>query len=135
MPRRVRRQQLPGLLAPRLLPGEELERIGGAWFARVPAGSRLLFVGRHYRWVALTDRRLLVFGRWSRSRRGPTPLLDAPLGSLRLDRVDGARLLFAVLVDTGDGRSVVLEFRPRERVFGREIVAALRTALSAVAPT
>jgi hypothetical protein len=107
---------------------------GAAWFAQVPAGSRLLFVGRHYRLVALTDRRLLVFGRWSRSRHGSTPLLDAPLESLRLVRVDGARLLFALLVDTGDGRCAVLEFRPRERVLGRAIVAAFRTTLPA-APT
>ena len=118
-------RQLARLLAPRLLPGEEILGNGAAWFAPVPEKSRLLFVGRHYHWVALTDQRLVVFERKNRNRRA-TPLLDVPLGSLRLVRAGAARVLFPVRVEGSDGRAVVLEFRPRQRAFGQAIATALR---------
>jgi hypothetical protein len=124
MAREARRSRLVGLLMPRLLPGEQIVGTGAAWFARVRGSSRLLFVGRHYRPVALTDQRLLVFRR--RRRAGEAPLMEASIDSLRLVRASGAGVLFSVLFDTGDGGRVVLEFRPRERVLGRALVHELR---------
>jgi hypothetical protein len=127
--RGARREQLARLLAPRLLPGEEILGTGAAWFAE-PRRRRLLLVGRHYRFVALTDQRVLVFPRRSRGRHGAGPLLDAPLDGSRLVRAGGSRLLYPVSVDVGDGRVVVLEFRPAERVLGRNIATALRHHVS-----
>jgi hypothetical protein len=124
MGREARRRRVARLLAPGLAAGEEVLGNGAAWFAAVPSGRWLVFVGRHYQLVALTDRRLLVFAGRSRSR-GSASLFEAPLDALRLTRVRGARPLLQVVVTTDDDRSCVLEFRPRERALGRALVDAL----------
>jgi hypothetical protein len=133
MAREAQRRQLARLLAPRLAPGEEIVGNGAAWFAPVGEGRRTLFLGRHYRLVALTDQRLLVFGPRTRNRRA-APLLDAPLGSLHLVRAGGPRVLFAVRVTGSDGRTLLLEFRPRQRGLGHAIATALRDHAAATAP-
>jgi hypothetical protein len=131
MSRVARREQLAGMLAPHLLPDEEIVGNGAAWFA-VVAGSRRLFAGRHYRLLALTDRRVVAFPRRGRRRTGP--LFDAPLESLRVEHVGGPGILFRVRIATADGTRAVLEFRPHERVLGRALIAALRSAAPTPAP-
>jgi hypothetical protein len=130
MRRQPRHERFAQLLGSRLQPGEEIVGQGTAWFARIRGSSHLLFVGRHYVFVALTDRRLLAFPR--RRGRHPTkdPRFDATLESLRVLRADGHRMLFPVLIDTYDRGRAVFEFRPRERALGRAIVAALPNALA-----
>jgi hypothetical protein len=114
------------MLAPRLLPGEEIVTVGAAWFVDTPR-TRLLFAGRHYRFVALTDRRLLVFRRRrNRGRHGAGPLLDTPLDSLRLRRAGGARLVYPVVLEAGSDRTVALEFRIKERSVGHALASACR---------
>jgi hypothetical protein len=113
------------MLAPRLLPGEEIVAVGAAWYVATSRRS-LLLAGRHHRLVALTDQRLLVFPRRSRGRHGTRPLLEAPLDSLELRRAGGPRLLYPVVLDAGDGRTVALEFRFEERPLGRALASTLR---------
>jgi hypothetical protein len=117
------------MLAPRLLAGEEIVVTGAAWYADTRR-PHLVFIARHYRLVALTDRRLLVFPRHrprrSRGRHGTHPLLEASLESLELRRAGGARLLYPVVLDADDGRTVVLEFRLEERPLGRALAGTLR---------
>jgi hypothetical protein len=129
MPRQVGNERLAQLLIPRLQPGEEIVGQGAAWFARI-RGSHRLFVGRHYVFVALTDRRLLAFSRGRGRRRAKEPQFDASLDSLRLVRAGGYRILTPVLIDTYDRGRAVFEFRPRERALGRTITAALSNALA-----
>jgi hypothetical protein len=122
MSRFAHREQLARLLAPRLLPDEEIVGNGAAWFAMV-RGSRRLFVGRHYRLLALTDRRLLVFPR--RGHRRASPLLDAELASLQVEHVGGPGVLFRVRLTTADHAAAIFEFRPHERALARSVVAAV----------
>ncbi len=99
---------------------------GAAWHAAVPAGRHRLFAGRHYRLVALTSERIVVWSRGAHPHRHSTPRLDAPLASLRVERGRGTVLL-QILARTDDGTAHVLEFRPRERALGRALASA-RTA-------
>ncbi len=128
MKQEARQQQLARVLAPRLLPGEEIAAAGPAWFGSVAPDARRLFVGRRYRLVALTDQRLLVVARGARPHHGATPLLDDRLGAMRVTGARSAGLLFQVLVRTRDDRTRVFEFRPRHRSVGRAIADALRPA-------
>jgi hypothetical protein len=123
MPRASRRQHLARLLAPRLEPDEEIVGLGAAWFARLRGSSHLLFVGRHYRLVAVTTRRLLVV---ARRRRGDVVLVDAALSSLTIVRASRAGVLGSVVLDAGEAGRFVLEFRPRERALGRDLMRELR---------
>ncbi len=123
MTREARRLRVAQLLAPTLAPDEELVMTGSAWYVAVPRGRRRLFAGRHYRLVALTSERLVVWPRRAHPHRHATPQLDAPLASLRLERGRDAVLL-QVLAHTDDGTTHVLEFRPRERELGRALAHA-----------
>jgi len=128
MARDARAERTGRLLAPRLHADEDIVAVGSAWFARV-RGGHLLFVGRHYRLVALTDQRLLVFNRRARSRGAA--VLDVTLDRLRLVHAGAPRSLYPVLLDVSGEPRALLEFRRRERALARELVARLR----APAPT
>jgi len=131
MARDARAERTGRLLAPRLHADEDIVAVGAAWFARV-RHDHLLFVGRHYRLVALTDQRLLVFNRRARRARARgAALLDVALDRLHLVRAGAPRLLYPVLLDVADEPRALLEFRRRERALARELVAQLR----APAPT
>ena len=96
---------------------------GAAWHAAVRTGAHRLFAGRHYRLVALTSQRVVVWSGRAHAHRHSTPQLDARLDSLDLQRGRGAVLL-QVLARTGDGTTHVLEFRPRDRALGRALAGA-----------
>jgi hypothetical protein len=123
MTRTTRRLRVAELLAPTLAPGEELVMTGAAWYAVVPEGRRRLFAGRHYHLVALTSARVVVWSRRAHPHRHSTPRLDAPLGSLRVERGRDTVLL-QVLARADDGSTHVLEFRPSERALGRALARA-----------
>jgi hypothetical protein len=90
-----------------------------AWYTTVSAHRRLLFAGRHYDDVAVTEGQVVV-----RTRRGHV-LLQAPAGSLEVVRVRNG-LLLQVLVRDQEGNTHVFEFRPRRHHEGRALADALR---------
>src|SRR3954471_10860485 len=123
MRRDVRSRRVEELLAPTLADDEAVLTSGAAWYAAVRDGRRRLFAGRHYRLVALTSQRVVVWSRRAHPHRHSTPLLDAPLDAVHVERGRDTVLL-QVLVHTRDGRTHVLEFRPHERKLGRALVSA-----------
>ena len=90
-----------------------------AWYAKVPANRRLLFAGRHYDDVAVTEGQVVV-----RTRRGHL-LLQAAVGSLEVVRVRNG-LLLQLLVRDQERNTHVFEFRPRRHHDGRALADALR---------
>src|SRR6478735_3578138 len=90
-----------------------------AWYTTVSANRRLLFAGRHYDHVAVTEGQVVV-----RTRRGHV-LLQAPAGSLEVVRVRNG-LLLQVRVRDREGNTHVFEFRPRRHHEGRALADALR---------
>ncbi len=102
-----------------MAPGPEGTRATRAWYTKVSANRRLLFAGRHYDDVAVTDGQVVV-----RTRRGHV-LLQAPAGSLEVVHVRNG-LLLQVLARDQEQNTHVFEFRPRRHAEGRALADALR---------
>jgi hypothetical protein len=121
------RQSIDGALVPLLEPDEQ--QVGGAavWMADRRRRVPLLFTSRALYFVALTDRRLLVFDTPRRRR----PLLEADLllakrlESLRLRRVAKRPPLLQVSIGVGKTREVVFEFRPGDRQVAQALIERL----------
>jgi hypothetical protein len=92
---------------------------GGVWYADVAPGARRLFRGRHYRRLAIDDRRIQVS-----TRRGRV-VLETTADELELTRVRGG-LLLQVLARDHTERTHVFEFRPRHHAAGRAFADTLR---------
>jgi hypothetical protein len=90
-----------------------------AWYAKVSPNRRRLFVGRHYRDVALDDGVVTVT-----TRRGNV-VYTAPMDALDVVRVRNG-LLLQVLARDPDRTMHVFEFRPRRHAEGRALADALR---------
>jgi len=90
-----------------------------AWYTTVSANRRLLFTGRHYDDVAVTEGQVVV-----RTRRGHV-LVQATAGSLEVLRVRNG-LLLQVLLRDEERNTHVFEFRPRRHHEGRAFADALR---------
>jgi hypothetical protein len=123
--RATQRERIGRLVAPQLSSEEELLGTAVVWAAsrnRVP----LLFRGRHRHPLALTDRRVLVFDRVRRARKNPTPLLNARLSVLRLERARNWPLLYQLLLDAGNSRRAVFEFSLRDRELGHSLAQMVR---------
>jgi hypothetical protein len=107
--------------------GERVRGVSPVWAVEMRGRVPLLFRERDLYIIALTDQRLILF---SAPRRGrPLTVSNLVLAkrypSFELDRVTGGRLMLQIRLRTTDDRVLVLEFRPRDREVGREIVAAL----------
>jgi hypothetical protein len=90
-----------------------------AWYTKASEDRGLLFAGRHYDDVALTEGDVVV-----RTRHGHV-LLQAPIASLEVVRVRKG-LLLQVLVRDQERNTHVFEFRPRRHHEGRALADALR---------
>ena len=103
-------------------PDERLSNTGIGWATARREKVPLLFQGRRQYWVALTDRRLLVFER----RRGGPSTDDLVLGKrydfFTLEAVKKVRPLLQVCIKGANGSRQVLEFRPGQRGLGSELV-------------
>jgi hypothetical protein len=114
-----------------LAPGERVATTGVGWAAQLRPNVPLLFLGRRQHWIALTDRRVLLFARhW----RGPGPgdlVLGKRYSSFTLEKVHPHRLLFQLRVRGTNDARLVLEFRPGHRALGAELAARLTRALPA----
>jgi hypothetical protein len=124
MSRDARQRRVAALLAASLGPDDEIVMSGAAWHAAMRRGAHRLFAGRHYRVVALTSQRLVIWSRRAHPHHHATPRLDARLDSLHLARGRGSVLL-QVLARGDDGTTHVLEFRPSERALGRALTRAI----------
>jgi hypothetical protein len=103
-------------------PDERLTNTGIGWAASRREKVPLLFQGRRQYWVALTDRRLLVF---ERRRGGPTNddlVLGKRYDFFTLEAVKKVRPLLQVRIKGANGARQVLEFRPGQRGLGNELV-------------
>ncbi len=115
------------LATPVLGTGEEIEHLGLCWATRQRIGVPLLFLARRQYSLVLTNRRALVFER--RGRTAGSLSLGKRYETLGLERVRDRRLLSQVVVTGAGDVPLVFEFRPRARVLGRSLAAALeRTA-------
>lgn len=123
------RQSIDVALVPLLEGGEEVRSGAAVWMADRRRRIPLLLTSRALYFVAVTDRRLLVFDTPRRGR----PLLEADLlltrrlEALTLRRVARRWPLLQVRVDMGKGREVVFEFRPRDRGAARAFVDGIGT--------
>jgi hypothetical protein len=121
------RESIGGALVPLLEPDEQLLTSAAVWMADHRPRVPLLLTSRALYFVAMTDRRLLVFDTPRRGR----PLLEADLllakrlDSLTLRQVSTRPPLLQVRVGVGKTREVVFEFRPRDRAVGRALIGAL----------
>lgn len=121
------RKSIDVALVPLLEAGEELRAGASVWMADRRRRVPLLVTSRALYFVAVTDRRLLVFDTPRRGR----PLLEADLlltrrlGALTLRRVANRWPLRQVRVGIGKDREVVFEFRPRDRAAGQTLVDAI----------
>jgi hypothetical protein len=108
-----------------LTPGERLASTAIGWAAQLRPRVPLVFLGRRQYWFALTDRRLLVFGR----RRGGPTADDLVLGKryafFTLERTRRLRPLFQLRIRGANSSRLVLEFRPRQRAVAAELAARL----------
>jgi hypothetical protein len=115
-------QRLTTAVQATLAPDERLTTTGIGWAAPRRERVPLLFQGRRQYWVALTDRRLLVFER----RRGGPSVDDLVLGKrydfFTLEAVKKVRPLLQVRIKGANGNRQVLEFRPGQRGVGGELV-------------
>jgi hypothetical protein len=107
-----------------LVAGERITSRGICWAVQVPRRRPLLFLARRQYLLALTDRRVLVF----RRRRTPSAsdlVLARRYEAFRLERVSRWRPLMQIRLGLANGTRIVLEFRPRQRELGGELVARL----------
>jgi hypothetical protein len=124
---RVRRdaRRLAATVDAVLTPGERLASTAVGWAAQLRPRVPLVFLGRRQYWFALTDRRLLVFGR---RRGGPTAddlVLGKRYGFFTLERTRRLRPLFQLRIRGANDSRLVLEFRPRQRSVAAELAARL----------
>jgi hypothetical protein len=130
MTRKTTLVHLRRAVEPLLLPDETFLTGCSVWMADQRSRVPLLFTGRAIYVVAITSERMLVFDTPRRGR----PLLEADLllqrrhDALELLRARARRPMLQLRIAPAPERVVVLEFRPRDRWVGRQLVKVLRDA-------
>jgi hypothetical protein len=125
--RKAVRSQAEAVVTPLLARGELLRRVGPVWAVEQHGRPPLLFRARAEHVLVLTDQRLILFPR----PRGRRPLsVDQLVIAKRYStftpvRVRQLRPMLQLRLRTSADRVLVLEFRPRDRALGRELVRAL----------
>lgn len=128
MTRKTALVHLRRAVEPLLRPDETFVTGCTVWMADQRPKVPLLFTGRAIYVLGITSERTLVFDTPRRSR----PLLEADLllqrrhEALELLRVRARLPMLQVQIAPVPGRVVVLEFRPRDRPVGRQLVELLR---------
>ena len=132
MGRKQVREQIITATRPSLASGEYIRSCSPVWATECSGRLPLLFRGRAVHYVAVTDRRLILF-RPPRRRRPLTPesmLLAKRHGTFTLEKTHRLAPLLQVRVRDAAGRRIALEFRPRDRKVGLELAALLRERLA-----
>jgi hypothetical protein len=119
-------QRVEAVITPMLARGEELHGCGPVWAVEQRERVPLAFRARGRYILALTDQRLILLGapRWRRPLTVSNLVLAKRYDALELERVGRLRPLLQVRLRTPDARTIVLEFRPRNRRLGRELASA-----------
>jgi hypothetical protein len=117
----------------RLEIGEPLLAGGFTWIAFPRPQVSLLVLARRPHLIGITDRRLLIWARPHEVRPAEDKdlVLDAPLGEVTLESVRSFAPMLALALVTSSGRTMVSEFRPRDRRLGHRIARALTDAAAA----
>jgi hypothetical protein len=121
------REQIIAATKPSLASGEYIRCCTAVWATECSGRVPLLFRGRSRHYVALTDRRLILF----RARGRQRPLSSEELlfakrhASFTLEKARRFTPRMQVRIRDAADREIALEFRPRDRKLGRELVTAL----------
>jgi hypothetical protein len=120
----------------RLAIGEPLLAGGFTWIATPRPQISLLFLARRAHFIALTDRRIMI---WARPHEVRPPddtdlVLDAPFADVVLVGMRTSLPMLQLRIRTSSGRQLVLEFRPSDRKLGRRIAQELPRELPAAEP-
>jgi hypothetical protein len=121
------RDRIIAATKPALASGEHLRSCSAVWAAECGGGVPLLFRGRSRHYLALTDQRLILF-RAPRRRRALTAddvLIAKRHSAFTLEKSTRFSPMLQVRIRDAADREIALEFRPRDRTVGRELVAVL----------
>jgi hypothetical protein len=121
------REEIVSTTRPSLASGEYIRSCSPVWATECGGRVPLLFRGRGLHYVAVTDRRLILF-RAPRRRRKLTPehmLIAKRHTSFMLEKSRRFAPLFQLRIRDASGREIALEFRPRDRKVGRDLANML----------
>lgn len=123
MGRKQVREQIITAARPSLASGEYIRSCSPVWATECSGRVPLLFRGRALHYVAVTDRRLILF-RAPRRRRPLTTdsmLIAKRHPTFTLEKTRSFSPLLQLRVRDAAGRQIALEFRPRDRKVGYEL--------------
>ena len=127
MGRKRDREQISAATKPSLGSGENIRSCSAVWATDCGGRLPLLVRARSRHFVALTDQRLILF-RAPRRRHSVTAdemLIAKRHSSFTLEKTSRLSPLLQVRIRDSADREIALEFRPRDRKVGREVVSAL----------
>jgi hypothetical protein len=125
--RKQLREQIIAVTRPALAGGEFIRSCSAVWATECSGRMPLLFRGRALHYVAITDRRLILF-RAPRRRHALTAsnmLIAKRHPTFRLEKTRRFSPLFQLRIRDSTGRRIAFEFRPRDRRVGRELATVL----------
>jgi hypothetical protein len=116
-------EQIVAATRPTLGAGEFIRTSSAVWATECSGRVPLVFRGRSLHYVALTDRRLILFRRPRRRRplRTENMLIAKRHPSFTLEKTRRFAPLFQLRMRDAAGRQIALEFRPRDRKVGYEL--------------
>jgi hypothetical protein len=107
--------------------GEYIRSVSPVWATECGGRVPLLFRGRDLHYVAVTDRRLILY-RAPRHRRPLTAgnmLIAKRHPTFKLEKTRRLSPLLQLRIRDSSGRRIALEFRPRDRKVGRDLASVL----------
>jgi hypothetical protein len=115
-------REVTSAVLPQLEPGEDVVGAAAVWITTPRSRLQRAVSARRLLPAAITERRLVLFRQPEKGaiERGGVAL-EVPLSHLRVDGV-GRLPLFQVRLRARRTREIVVEFRPRDRWLGRELV-------------
>jgi hypothetical protein len=125
--RKKLREQIVAATRPSLAGGEFIRSCSAVWATECSGRMPLLFRGRAVHYVAITDRRLILF----RAPRRRHPLTAANMliakrhPTFRLEKTRRFSPLLQLRIRDSSGRRIALEFRPWDRKVARELAMML----------
>lgn len=125
--RKKLREQIITATRPALAGGEFIRSCSAVWATECSGRTPILLRGRAIHYLAITDRRLILFRAPKRRRRlAATDMLIAKRHpTFRLEKARRFTPLLQIRIRDSAGRRIALEFRPRDRNVGRELGAIL----------
>jgi hypothetical protein len=125
--RKQDREQINAATKPSLGSGEHIRSCSAVWATECGGRLPLLFRARSRHYVALTDQRLILF-RAPRRRHPLTAdeiLIAKRHSSFTLETASRFSPFLQVRIRDSAARVIALEFRPRDRKVGHELVNVL----------